>query len=66
MSKFSDIREECCEANRALGASGLVDLTFGNVSVLDRDAGIFAIKPSGVDYSHLTPANMVLVDRIYA
>jgi L-ribulose-5-phosphate 4-epimerase len=62
MSKFSDIREECCEANRALGASGLVDLTFGNVSVLDRDAGVFAIKPSGVDYSQLTPANMVLVD----
>jgi L-ribulose-5-phosphate 4-epimerase len=62
MSKFIDIREECCEANRALGASGLVDLTFGNVSVLDRDAGVFAIKPSGVDYSELTPANMVLVD----
>jgi L-ribulose-5-phosphate 4-epimerase len=40
----------------------LVDLTFGNVSVLDRDAGVFAIKPSGVDYSQLTPANMVLVD----
>lgn len=62
MSKFTAIREECCEANRVLGASGLVDLTFGNVSVLDRDAGVFAIKPSGVDYSALTPANMVLVD----
>jgi L-ribulose-5-phosphate 4-epimerase len=62
MSKFTGIREECCEANRVLGASGLVDLTFGNVSVLDRDAGVFAIKPSGVDYSALTPANMVLVD----
>lgn len=47
---------------RALGASGLVDLTFGNASVLDRDAGVFAIKPSGVDYAALTPDNIVLVD----
>lgn len=62
MEKFSDIREKCCAANRALGASGLVDLTFGNVSVLDRDSGVFAIKPSGVDYAALTPGHMVLVD----
>jgi len=62
MSKFTEIREECWEANRALGATGLVDLTFGNVSVLDRDAGVLAIKPSGVDYAALTPENMVLVD----
>ncbi len=60
--KFSEIREECCEANRVLGASGLVDLTFGNVSVLDQAAGFFAIKPSGVDYAALTPAKMVVVD----
>jgi len=56
------IREECCEANRLLPASGLVDLTFGNVSVIDRAAGVFAIKPSGVDYADLTPAQMVIVD----
>ncbi len=62
MKKFTELREECCEANRALGTSGLVDLTFGNVSVLDRDAGVFAIKPSGVDYAVLTPDHMVLVD----
>lgn len=62
MSAFTAIREEACEANRALGASGLVDLTFGNVSVLDRDAGVFAIKPSGVAYADLTPDRMVLVD----
>ena len=62
MGKFTAIREECCEANRALGASGLVDLTFGNVSVIDRDAAVFAIKPSGVDYAALTPDNMVLID----
>lgn len=57
-----DIRESCCDANRRLPATGLVDLTFGNVSVLDRPAGLFAIKPSGVDYADLTPDQMVIVD----
>lgn len=56
------IREECCEANRRLPATGLVDLTFGNVSVIDRNAGVFAIKPSGVDYADLEPSQMVIVD----
>ena len=60
--KFISLREECCEANRRLPATGLVDLTFGNVSVLDPEAGVFAIKPSGVDYDRLTPSDMVLVD----
>jgi len=60
--KFISLREECCEANQQLPATGLVDLTFGNVSVFDAEAGIFAIKPSGVDYDELTPADMVLVD----
>lgn len=60
--KFSDLRGECCEANRLLPTTGLVDLTFGNVSVLDPDAGVFAIKPSGVEYGALQPADMVLVD----
>jgi L-ribulose-5-phosphate 4-epimerase len=40
----------------------LVDLTFGNVSVIDRKTGVFGIKPSGVDYSRLTPDDIVLVD----
>jgi L-ribulose-5-phosphate 4-epimerase len=62
MKKFTAIREECCEANRVLPKTGLVDLTFGNVSVLDAAAGVFAIKPSGVPYEKLKPADMVLVD----
>lgn len=62
MSRYNDIREECHLANAALPASGLVDLTFGNVSVCDRAGGVFAIKPSGVDYSGLTPGDMVIVD----
>lgn len=61
-SRFKAIREACCEVNRELPASGLVDLTFGNVSVIDRESGVFAIKPSGVDYGALRPEDMVLVD----
>jgi L-ribulose-5-phosphate 4-epimerase len=60
--KHQALREECCAANVELPKTGLVDITFGNVSVIDRQAGIFAIKPSGVDYDKLTPADMVLVD----
>lgn len=62
MPAYRDIQDECCEANRALPATGLVDLTFGNVSVADHACGVFAIKPSGVDYDKLTPADMVVLD----
>jgi L-ribulose-5-phosphate 4-epimerase len=57
-----EIRIECVRANRRLQAAGLIDLTFGNASVLDARAGVFAIKPSGVPYEDLTPENMVLLD----
>ena len=40
----------------------LVTFTWGNVSEIDRESGIFAIKPSGVDYDKLTPEDMVLID----
>jgi L-ribulose-5-phosphate 4-epimerase len=53
------LRERVFEANMALADSGLVMGTFGNVSGLDRAAGVFAIKPSGVPYAVLTPAHMV-------
>ena len=59
---YRSIQEECYEANLSLPKLGLVDLTFGNVSVIDRSAGVFGIKPSGVDYSALTPDDIVLVD----
>lgn len=62
MSDYLSLREECCEANRALAATGLVDLTFGNLSILDVAAGVFAIKPSGVPYHALTAADMVVVN----
>jgi L-ribulose-5-phosphate 4-epimerase len=60
--KHSALREECCAANKLLPQTGLVDLTFGNVSVCDRAAGVFAIKPSGVSYADLRPDDMVLLD----
>jgi L-ribulose-5-phosphate 4-epimerase len=62
VSRFSEIREECCTANKALLSTGLVDLTFGNVSVCDREENVFAIKPSGVPYGRLKPGDMVIVD----
>ena len=62
MPSYRSIQQECCEANRALPATGLVDLTFGNVSVADRDLGVFAIKPSGVAYEQLRPEDMVVID----
>jgi len=62
MSKHLDIQEEAYEANMKLTELNLVVFTFGNVSVADRKAGIFAIKPSGVPYEKLSPAKMVIVD----
>ena len=49
------LRERAFEANRRLAATGLVLGTFGNVSECDRQAGVMAIKPSGVAYDALTP-----------
>jgi L-ribulose-5-phosphate 4-epimerase len=60
--KISGLRDSVCRANRELVELGLVVGTFGNVSGIDRDLGIIAIKPSGVDYAELTPDAMVLVD----
>lgn len=48
--------------NLRLKASGLVPCTWGNVSALDRQAGLVAIKPSGVDYAALRPADIVLTN----
>jgi len=56
------LREEVYRANIELVERGLVVATFGNVSGLDRDLGLFAIKPSGVDYGALSPRDMVVVD----
>lgn len=59
---LEELKREAYEANLLLPKNGLINLTFGNASALDRAAGIFAIKPSGVDYAVLKPDDMVLVD----
>jgi len=62
MNKYQHIREEAYAANMQLPQLGLVLFTFGNVSAADHALGVFAIKPSGVPYEALSPANMVIVD----
>ena len=59
---YEELRQKVCQANLDLERHGLVVFTWGNVSGIDRSAGIVAIKPSGVAYSELTPDNMVLLD----
>ena len=55
------LRDDVHRANRLLAETGLVLGTFGNVSAVDRKAGVFIIKPSGVPYQELTPKHMVAV-----
>jgi L-ribulose-5-phosphate 4-epimerase len=62
MSKYAHIQEEAFAANMQLPQLGLVLFTFGNVSAADRSFGVFAIKPSGVPYTSLSPDKMVIVD----
>lgn len=62
MSRYKTIQQEAYEANMQLPKLGLVLFTFGNVSAADRNAGVFAIKPSGVPYEELSPEKMVIVD----
>lgn len=62
MSRYQHIKEKVYEANMELDRRGLVIYTFGNVSEIDRDLGVFAIKPSGVNYSDMKVDDMVVVD----
>ncbi len=59
---LDELKESVWKANLALARSGLIILTFGNVSGLDRKQGIFAIKPSGVPYERMKVRDIVLVD----
>lgn len=60
--KHEEIRQKAYAANMQLPQLGLVLFTFGNASEADRTQGLFAIKPSGVAYTDLTPEKMVVVD----
>jgi L-ribulose-5-phosphate 4-epimerase len=56
------LRTEVLEANLELVRRGLVVYTFGNASGVDRERGLVAIKPSGVPYEKMTPADIVITD----
>jgi L-ribulose-5-phosphate 4-epimerase len=56
------LRTEVLEANLELVRRGLVIYTFGNASGISREDGLVAIKPSGVPYDRMTPADMVITD----
>ena len=60
--RHAALQERVLEANLALGRAGLVVLTFGNASAIDREAGIVAIKPSGVSLDSLGVADVAVVD----
>lgn len=62
MNKFSNLKKEVWLANIALKDSGLVILTWGNVSAIDRKNQVFAIKPSGVPYEEMTAEDIVVLD----
>lgn len=59
---FNDLKERVLRANLQLPKYGLVTFTWGNVSEIDRDRGIIAIKPSGVEYDVMNVNDIVIVD----
>ena len=59
---LEELKERVCKANIQLRDSGLVILTWGNVSAIDREKNLIVIKPSGVSYDELTPDKMVVVN----
>jgi len=59
---YNHIKQAAYDANMQLPKLGLVVATFGNASAVDRNLGVFAIKPSGVSYEFLSPEKMVVVD----
>ena len=59
---LEELKQKVLEANLLLPQHGLVTFTWGNVSEIDREKEIVAIKPSGVEYSKMTAEDIVLVD----
>ena len=60
--KLTDLKKAVYFANIKLFKENLIIFTFGNVSEIDREKRIIAIKPSGVDYNKLTQEDIVLID----
>lgn len=59
---LEELKKKVYEANILLPKYNLVTFTWGNVSEIDRESGLFVIKPSGVDYDTMTPDDMVVMD----
>lgn len=59
---YAELKEKVLEANLLLPKHGLVTFTWGNVSEIDRKAGVIAIKPSGVDYDKMKAEDIVILD----
>ena len=59
---LGELKKQVYEANMELPRRGLVTYTWGNVSGIDREKGLFVIKPSGVDYEDLRPEDLVVLD----
>ncbi len=59
---LEELKKQVYEANMELPARDLVTYTWGNVSGIDREKGLFVIKPSGVDYESMKPEDMVVID----
>ena len=59
---LEELKQKVYEANRELPRRGLVTYTWGNVSGIDREKGLFVIKPSGVSYGDLKPEDLVVLD----
>src|SRR5580698_10269869 len=62
MPNALELKQQVLDANLELVRQGLVLFTFGNASGIDRHRGLVVIKPSGVDYAALAPADMVVTD----
>lgn len=60
--EYESLRKRVCSANKSLASHGLVTFTWGNVSEVDREEGVFAIKPSGVAYDVLQPEDIVVLN----
>ena len=59
---LEELKQKVYEANMLLPAYQLVTFTWGNVSGIDREKGLFVIKPSGVPYEKMKPEDMVVID----
>lgn len=59
---LEELKQQVYEANMQLPKYGLVTFTWGNVSGIDRESGLFVIKPSGVEYEKLSPEDLVVMD----